>query len=225
MEMRIQSDGVIVGQPALTIRKLLKQERGTLATIAELLDIDLFKAKQVFQVLSTEGYIEPFDSLTTSDGDHESWQTTIKGNALAHATARKPITRQTADRVVQEFLNRVKKINACDDYVYRIRQVILFGSYLSDTPRLGDIDLSIVVEFRSHDAHKREVQSQERIKSALREGKSFRTVVEQATWPWLEIFHILKGGSPSLSLHDEQVEQVLAKPIPSKMLFDLHDTS
>jgi predicted nucleotidyltransferase len=86
----------------------------------------------------------------------------------------------------------VKKINACDDYVYRIRQVILFGSYLRDTPRLGDVDLSIVVEFRSTDAHKRDVQSQERIKSALREGKSFQTVLEQATWPWLEIFHTLK---------------------------------
>ncbi len=113
--MRIQSYGVIVGQPALLIRKLLQWERGTIATIAELLDIDPLKARRVYQELSAEGYIEPSDRPLQADD--ESWQTTRKRNALANATARKAITRRTAEGLIEKFLNRIKKINACDDYV------------------------------------------------------------------------------------------------------------
>jgi len=200
------------------IRKLLQRERGTIATLAALLDIDSLTARQVYQELSAEGYIEPSDRPLQADD--ESWQTTRKGNALANATARKAITRRTAERLLEEFLNRVKEINACDDYVYRVKQVILFGSYLSDSPRLGDVDLSIVLEFRVNDPHQRIRHMQERINHALQEGKIFRNSTDQALWPQLEIFSILKGRSPSLSLHDEQLEQVLSQPIPSKILFD-----
>jgi hypothetical protein len=218
--MRIQSDNLIVGQPALAIRKLLRQERGTFATLTEVLGIDLLQARQVYEELRTEGYIEPQDLPLTGQADDGSWQTTVKGNALAHATARKPITRRTADRLVEEFLNRVKEVNACDNYVYRVKQVILFGSYLSDSPTLGDVDLAVALECRYDDARKRERQSQERIEQALRKGKSFRTLFEQVTWPYVEVLTILKGHSPSLSLHDVQIEQILSQPIPSKVLFE-----
>jgi predicted ArsR family transcriptional regulator len=95
--MRIQSDSLIVGRPALAIRKLLRQERGTIATIAEVLDIGPLQARQVYEELRTGGYIEPQDLPRAVRTDDGSWQTTMKGNALAHATARKAITRQTAE--------------------------------------------------------------------------------------------------------------------------------
>jgi len=178
------------------------------------------QARHVYEKLRTEGYIEPSDLPPAFHADDENWQTTMKGNTLAHATARKPIARRTADRLVEEFLKRVKEINACDDYVYRIKQVIVFGSYLSDKATLGDVDLAVSLEFRYDDLHMRERQCQERIDYALRREKNFRTFLEQVTWPYLEVFTILKGRSPSLSLHDVQVEQILSQPIPSKVLFD-----
>jgi predicted nucleotidyltransferase len=104
--------------------------------------------------------------------------------------------------------------------VYRIKQVILFGSYLGDSPTFGDVDLAVSLEFRYDDARKRERQSQERIEYALRKGKSFRTPFEQVSWPYQEVFTILKGRSPTLSLHDVRIEQILSQPIPSKVLFD-----
>ena len=105
--MRIQSNDIIAGQPVFAVRKLLKQESGTSATIAESLHIDPIQARQVYQVLSTQGYIEPSSQPFEAD---ESWHTTRKGNALANATARKTITRKTAERLIQEFLQRVREV-------------------------------------------------------------------------------------------------------------------
>lgn len=216
--MRIQPGDVIAGQPALAIRKLLKREKGTIAIIAEVLDVDLVKARQVYQGLSDEEYIMPSDR--PYEAEEGAWRTTRKGNALANATARKPITRRTAERLIQEFLHRVREVNACDDYVYRVKQVILFGSYLGDSLSLGDVDLSLVLEFREHDPHQRDKQIEARINQALRNGKRFQNYTNQIFWPYTEVFSILKGHSPSLSLHDDQLEQVLSQPIPSKILFD-----
>jgi hypothetical protein len=39
-------------------------------------------------------------------------------------------------------------------------------------------------------------------------------------WPQQEVLLLLKNRSPSLSLHDEGQEQVLARQIPSRILFD-----
>lgn len=214
--MRIRPDDVIVGQPALAIRKLLRQESGTVATISESLGVDLVTARQVSQELFAEGYIEP--AVHARD---ESWQTTTRGNALAHATARKPITRKTAERLVAEFLNRVRAINACDDYVYRVKQVIVFGSYLTDRPDLGDIDLAITLQFRLDDPDRRERQCQERIQQALDKGRTFRTYFEEVSWPQMEIYQYLKGRSSSLSFHDSIREQEFLQSVTTKVLFDI----
>ncbi|TMC23321.1 MAG: hypothetical protein E6J34_03460 [Chloroflexi bacterium] len=213
--MRIQSNDVIAGQPVLTIRDFLRNHRTsiTVDAIATCLDVDIATAKQILQNLVTEGYIEP------AEESQEIWYTTTQGNALANAKAEKPITRRTADRLIKEFLERVQTINACNDYAYRIAQVIIFGSYLSDSPTLGDVDLSIKLSHRYDDAQKQTHMREERIRHALQEGRNFSTFLHQVAWPELEIWHILKGRSRGLSLHDETTEQVLSQPIPSRILF------
>jgi predicted nucleotidyltransferase len=219
--MRIQPGDVIANQPALAIRKLLKShDIGDIDTIVEVLDVDLITARQIFQDLCAEGYIETSFPRDIPDGGNERWHTTIKGNALANATARKPITRGTAERLVEEFLNRVKEVNTSNDYVYRVRKVIIFGSYLSDNPKLGDVDLSIELGPRYDDPHQRSSYMQKRVNDALQKGRRFSNITATYAWPQQEIFQFLKGHSSSLSLHDEQIEQVLSKPIPSKILFD-----
>src|SRR5260370_26141820 len=158
--MRIQPGEMIAGQPALAVRKLMQYGRASgpttsgnpISTIAEVLGTDRSMAKQVYQELCREGYIEPVpEHHLFYEPDH--WFTTIKGNALAHASTRKPITRKTAERLVEEFLARVREVNA-GDYAYRVRRVIIFGSCLSDegeVPAVGDVDLSIVLAARYSD--------------------------------------------------------------------------
>jgi hypothetical protein len=143
----------------------------------------------------------------------------MQGNAIANAKAGKPITRRTADRLVEEFLVRVNEINACDDYVFRVTQVVIFGSYLSDSPTLGDVDLSIILSHRYDDPEEHKRHCEARTQHALEEGRNFPTFLQELAWPEEEIWRILKGRSRGLSLHDEKRERVLSRPIPSKILF------
>jgi hypothetical protein len=217
--MRIQPGDLVIGLPVLAIRKLLKYvqrlQGGTLETIAEQLEVDAPSAAQIYQRLLSEGYIEPSEPVA----GNESWHLTWKGSALANASTRKPITRKTAERLVEEFLARVREINA-SDYAYRVGRVIVFGSFLSDAPTLGDVDLSIELVDPYQDTREREAAHQARIAAAENEGRSFRDYMEMLRWPEQEVLLKLKNRSPSLSLHYEWREQVLSRPIPSRIIFD-----
>jgi len=217
--MRIQPDDEVAGQPVLAIRKLLKyvQRRpvGTLDDIAEQLAVDNDTAEQVYQRLRDEGYIEPSEPI----GKYESWHLTWKGSALANASTRKPIARKTAERLVEEFLARVREINA-SDYAYRVGRVILFGSFLSDAATLGDIDLSIELEDPYRTAAEREAGHNARIQAAQQAGRHFGDYMQMVMWPEQEVLLKLKNRSPSISLHYEWREKVLTRPIPSQIIFD-----
>lgn len=189
-----------------------------MATIMEVIGIDLATARQVYQDLCAEGYIEPVPEQHPLYKENH-WFTTTKGNALANATARKPITRQTANQQLELFLNRVEQINT-GDYAYWVKQVIVFGSYVSESPTLGDIDLSLVLEDRYQDAHSREIGHNARTAAAMEAGRRFRDSMDMLMWPRQEVLLLLKHHSPSLSLHDESIELVLNRHIPSRILFD-----
>jgi hypothetical protein len=53
------------------------------------------------------------------------------------------VTRKTADRVLREFLDRVRGLIANEDALYQVPEVVIFGSYLTNAERLGDVDLAI----------------------------------------------------------------------------------
>ncbi len=222
--MRINSADTIAGQPALAIRQLFKKTKdsgGTISDIVSQLHVDQKTAQQTFETLCAEGYIEPTETPRYADEDNTHWQTTLKGNTLALATARKPITRKTAERLVKEFLHRVEEINACNDYIHYVQQVLVFGSYLSDSPTLGDVDLAVELAFRHNDIEKRGECAKKRIEFALQHGKQFRSSFAQLTWPYIEVLQLLKKHSPSISLHDLRDEQILsATSAPSQILFE-----
>jgi hypothetical protein len=224
--MRIQPGEMIAGQAALAVRKLMKYGRAfgpttsgnSISTIAEVLGTDLSQARQIFQELCREGYIEPVPEHHRFDKP-DRWFTTIKGNVLAHASTRKPITRKTAERLVEEFLARVREINA-GDYAYRVRRVIVFGSFLSDSPDLGDVDLSIELVDPYRGSDERKAAHEARIEAALQAGRRFGDYYQRLFWPKQEGWLKLKHRSPSLSLHNEEQEQVRSRAIPSRIIFD-----
>jgi DNA-binding MarR family transcriptional regulator len=226
--MRIQPGDMIAGQPALAMRKLMRRGRAygpttsgnSLTTIAEVLGVDLSAARLLFQELCQEGYIEPTQVHTASDRKEKCWYTTTRGNALANAKASKPITRQTADRLIEQFLSRVKQINT-GEYAYRVGRVIVFGSYLSDAPTLGDVDLSIELDDCYQDTDARKMGHDARIAAAQAAGRRFRDSMVMLFWPRQEVLLLLKNRSHGLSLHDEGREQVLKRHIPSRILYDV----
>lgn len=222
-EMRISSADTIAGQPALAIRELLKKTQtyvGTLSYLAYQLQVDQKTAWEIFNNLCAEGYIEPVETPDNADENDTYWKNTLNGNSLAMATARKPITRQTAERLLNEFLQRVKEINACVDYAYYVKQVVVFGSYLSDSPNLGDIDLALWIEHRYSDMRERSHNHSQRINLALQNGRKFKTFWAEFCWPRTEVMRFLRNRSPFISIHDLKDEGILSTSIPIKVLFD-----
>lgn len=66
---------------------------------------------------------------------------------LAAASINNGIPRLEADRLVGLVLQKAIEIERNPDtYLYRVSRLAVFGSYLDDTPILGDIDLAFEVE-------------------------------------------------------------------------------
>ncbi len=218
--MRIKTNDIIAGLPALTIRKFLQNNQIhdsiPLEAIEKELEVSPTAAQQIFQDLCELGYIIP----TNETGQEVRWHVTTKGNGLAGASARKPITRKTAERIVKQFLERVEHINQSSEYAYRVRQVIIFGSYVSDSPDLGDVDFAITLEPKYSDQDKQRAIENERREKASEAGKNFKDFFEQLIWPQEEVRRILKNRSPSISLHDPQYEKDILENTPTILLYE-----
>ena len=79
--------------------------------------------------------------------------------------------------------------------------MLLFGSYLFDKERIGDIDLALSFKSKVDDISERRRLEQQKVNLALRQGREFSNIVEQLSWPQTEVKHFLKNRSRAFSLH------------------------
>jgi predicted nucleotidyltransferase len=214
--MRIDLSERIAGQPATTIRNFLKRSHGDgwdLPYATKRLRTDEVSARKVVAELAARGYVE---SVSPSD-DGERWKNTTRGNAFAGATAAKPLLRASADKRLKEFIERVEEVRTNPHYLYKVRRVILFGSYLTSKDRINDIDLCVSLVVKEKDKEKQDRLREQRIEEALRQGKSFKTFVDRITWPQVVVLKFIKAKSRSISLHTESDMAIAAGK--SKVLY------
>lgn len=142
--MRIDRNSTICGMPSFEaralLRKLKQQHSFTVNDIDELTDGGHISSSELLANLLGEGYIE------SDEQEKECYRVAKKGMSLAMATAAKQIKRKTAEKLLEGFLDRVNLVNDADDYLHKVTKVIIFGSYLSDRPYIGDIDIAIQLE-------------------------------------------------------------------------------
>ena len=69
---------------------------------------------------------------------------TATGLGLINSTTRKPLSREQAQTIVKNVTEQALKFNTTMKYG-RVAEIWLFGSLLSDTPVLNDIDIALVV--------------------------------------------------------------------------------
>jgi hypothetical protein len=112
------------------------------------------------------------------------------------------------------------EVNA-SGYAYRVGRVIAFGSFLSDSPTLGDVDLSIELEDPYRTAAEREAGHNARIEAALQASRHFGDYMQMLRWPEQEVLLKLKNRSPSLSLHYEWRERVLERELSRQRSFSM----
>jgi hypothetical protein len=107
------------------------------------------EAKRVFAALLAEGYLAPNEPEHKLD--KAKYQTSIKGRRLAAANLTKRFDRAKADNEVAALIARANEINMRDELVFLVHKITTFGSYLTDSNDLGDIDLVVEVQPRRDD--------------------------------------------------------------------------
>ena len=207
-KVRIVSDELIAGYPTLEVREFLRRYRLTdfyIEAAEDALVLCSRTATIFMNKLKGLGFIEELDKW----GGRRVFRLTIKGQALANASAARPIHRKTAERLLEQFLERVQRVNSADEYAYRVGHVVLFGSMLSDVERLGDVDVAIRLEPKVSEDNAHEQWCSARRRTAEAKGRNFHGVLDWAMWPTQEILLQLKARSGSLSLHDfSEVERM-----------------
>ena len=134
--MRITLSQKIAGYPAGQIRQLMRETVGrsiTLRYVREILQCSDSAAIQVLNRLQEQGFVEPIQ-------DH--LEPSTKGSALAMATAAAPLRRETAERLIEDVIERARSINEDDKWSYRIGKLVVFGSFLRGAEHLNDVDIA-----------------------------------------------------------------------------------
>ena len=198
--MYIDPKSKIAGRPTLQIRDLMRKIGGgnvSVELIAEYLDKSIQDTKKIITELLHENYIEINPNIP---GKRNWYRTTLEGNSLGLASAAKPLKRSTAERKLSEFMERVKRINSDDSYLYKVKKVVVFGSYLSDRERINDIDVAVELS-QKYDPDEQIRLNEERVRKAQENGKHFSTFIDQLFYSELEVMSFLKSKSRAISLH------------------------
>lgn len=198
--MRIDSKDNIAGISILAVRRLLKKKYNsdwTVVGASDVLEISQEETLKLLGELHAQGYIKPVGIR----GERQYWRNTIKGNALANATAAKPIGRPKADKAFAEFMERVNQVNQDPYFLYKVVKVVLFGSYLTDVPTVNDIDLGIELDTKEKDPDLLHDLFEKRRREALEKGVNLDNTMMYSCWPEIEVQRFLKARSRVISLH------------------------
>lgn len=209
--MRIEPKAKVAGRSVLEIRRLLRalgMGSRRLEFFASTLKVPVAEARQLVRRMERLGYLEADSQLPGA----RWWKATREGLRLAAATAAPPVHRRTVEKALQAFLARAKEVNANPHFLYRVRTVVVFGSFLAGQRYLNDLDLAIQIESKERDPDRRLAAELTRIKEAVKQrGRRFDNLTAMYTWPQIEVLRFLRGRSRLIQLHNLSGE---AGPLP-----------
>ena len=176
--MRIRPDDLVAGFPAKQIRKLLRQNYESLSVddVTKVLGLSGKSALRLLETLEQKGFIEKNAFAPNPD---KNWKHTLKGGALSKALFSAPVYRENAEKALAEFMDRVQAVNGDGRFLFRVRKVVLFGSFLTGSATLGDLDIAIELVPKEADAKKHSELILARANEAALNGKSFRNFIER----------------------------------------------
>jgi len=209
MTMQISREQTIAGFPAYAVRNLMRYIRlhdaVTGGFVAHILKIEEPDGDILAAKLRKLGFLKKLkDSELPSvagKGTKTPWyEITDLGISLALASGASRIKRRTADKIIEQLLDRVNQVNLDDRFLYSVTAVVAFGSYLSDSPDLGDIDLAIQLTPREPDPEAFLKMCTAKITSAYKEGRRFKNLTDEVCWPRNEVRLYLRNRKRSLSM-------------------------
>ena len=116
---------------------------------------------------------------------------------FAAASAAKPVTRATAERVFAQFLERAAEVNQNPYYLAKVVRVVLFGSMLKpEVDQLSDVDVAFELAQKEVDPRRALVQSRQRAEELEDQGRRFRSILEREfCCGYVEAYDFLKRRS------------------------------
>lgn len=121
------------------------------------------------------------------------------------AARSKRFKRATGDRVLSEFLARVGEANFNADYLYFVDQLVLFGSMLTESDTIADVDIFVLLarkEKLPKDTSYITLALERAEKAGKKKSMSFN---EKICFPMTEVWQYIKGTNPILSLQEWDV--------------------
>lgn len=199
--MQIHPDELVVGFPARQIRKLLRRSDQFLSVgdVTKVLELKGKKALRLLETLEQQGFIEK-NICAHNAGQY--WKHTIRGGALSTALFSAPVSQKNAEKKLSEFMDRVRYVNENNRFLYRVRKVIVFGSFLTESPTVGDLDIAIDLEQKEPDGKKHTKLILARANAAALNGKRFQNFVERLHFAVQDVKLFLKARSRILQLTD-----------------------
>ncbi len=215
--MIINPKETLFDQPILKIREVVRNAMSeklwgrskTIITgkVAKILKQSTSISKQVVEQLIREEYLiykkEKFGKTI-----QYQLEATEKGRQFGLATATEPISREKATQLLNQLVERAKTINSNNELVYFVESIKVFGSYLSDNDSLGDLDVGVKLT-RRLESDEFTQQNQKRIELARANGRSFSNYLDEIAWPHTEVMLMLKARKKGLSLHNEEIDDVI----------------
>jgi hypothetical protein len=158
-------------------------------------------ARTLFDYLLALGYIERAVSTpghSVPDDGEVRYTTTMKGQALVIKRLAPRINRAKAEALLKGVLERVAAINADPELMHWVTEVRVFGSYLTDSDDLGDLDLALSYELRPTG----EESFTDAIKAfAAKHDKEHLSWEDRMWLPERMVKQRIKGRSPYISMH------------------------
>lgn len=107
------------------------------------------------------------------------------------------IKRKIADRLLNGMVERAKEINSSEQYVYGIKRLVVFGSYVNDpeSNSLGDPDIG----FETYPKFQGDELCQKHLEKSMECRDSDMMV--QIGWAEIEVLRRLRNRSAYISLH------------------------
>ena len=194
--MRLKPKDLIFGIEAKKLRDVFRKSPWgdmSIEFFREELKLNKKTSKDILDKMIKEKYL----GLNKKDKNYLELLT--KANAIKNAKFIKPITREVAEKYVNELIIRSKQMNDDEYYIMFVEEIYAFGSYISNTIDCQDIDLVVI----SKEKKKMTLDEKNKINfSRVPYGKS---IYEQCAWAIdIEPMKFLKGKNRYYSFHDKK---------------------
>jgi hypothetical protein len=208
---------MIGGQPVFVIRKFLRQVGNSLwgvSYVMRLFDTPESEARAFVAGLARKGYIKRSE-VAIGDG---WWEVSAAGKRFATANASKKIRKEAAELIVRSLIRRAHEVNENPGYLYSVRKITAFGSYVEGDLTLDDIDAEIELEPKEADEEKHQLALEGKVVEQKFRGMKFATEADELGWGELEVLLFLRARSRYLSfIH---IPPEWRRSLPNKVLFE-----